>query len=66
MKFSQLSRGVTFRLVPDDGKIYVRLPPSLQGRPLNAKSGENFYNFAPEQLVQILDNSPRDKSDGAS
>lgn len=60
MKFSELSPGVHFRIVPDDGKRYIKIGLPLNNGPTwNAKNESGFYNFHETQQVEILNNFKR-------
>ena len=61
MKFSELSAGVCFRIVPDDGKRYIKLGLSLNGPTCNAKNESGLYNFSETQQVEIINNFKREK-----
>jgi hypothetical protein len=61
MKFGELSAGVCFRIVPDDGKRYIKLSLPLNNGPTwNAKNESGVYNFSENQQVEILNNFKRD------
>jgi len=61
MKFAELSTGVQFHLVPDDGKLYIKLvSPLTTGHAWNAKTESGYCNFSETQQVEILNNFKRD------
>lgn len=57
MKFSELSAGVYFSIVPDDGKRYIKL--SGTDSAWNARNESGLYNFSETQQVEILNNFKR-------
>jgi len=60
MKFSELSAGVYFHLVPDDGKRYIKVSLPLNNGPTwNAKSESGLFNFSENQQVEIINNLKR-------
>jgi hypothetical protein len=62
MKFGELSAGVYFRIVPDDGKRYIKLSLPLNNGPTwNAQDEGGLYNFSENQQVEILNNFKRAK-----
>lgn len=67
MKFAELSAGVHFRIVPDDGKRYIKLSiPLNNGSVWNAQNESGFYNFSENQQVEILNNFKRANCDAGS
>jgi len=57
MKFGELSAGVYFSIVPDDGKRYIKL--SGNDSAWNARNESGLYNFSENQQVEILNNFKR-------
>lgn len=63
MKFSELSTGAIFSLVPDDGKKYIKTTsPLITGNAWNAIDyyADVYFNFPESQEVEILNNFKRD------
>lgn len=62
MKFSELSAGSFFSLIPDDGEKYIKIVDHITtGYTWNAKTNKTCYlKFAPDQEVKILNNFKRD------
>jgi hypothetical protein len=58
MKFNELSSGVYFHLVPDDGNRYIKLGSTALA--WNAKNENGYYNFSETQQVEIFNNFKRD------